>query len=119
MGACTAYVFIFKCKTEGSSSSGTRVGSLFRTSYLLCIFWESCANLVSFVIMPSFTSICYAFSDESWIKNVNINLPAVKRRAETVTARRGVKKQWQVSAFDSGFLFTVNGVGCDFGCQIL
>ncbi|KAK7107991.1 hypothetical protein V1264_015797 [Littorina saxatilis] len=35
--------------------------------------------------------------DESWIKNVNINLPAVKRRAETVTARRGVKKQWQAA----------------------
>ncbi|KAK7503073.1 hypothetical protein BaRGS_00005699 [Batillaria attramentaria] len=35
--------------------------------------------------------------DEAWIKNVYINLPAIKRRAETLGTRRGVKKQWQAA----------------------
>ncbi|XP_076467311.1 deoxyribose-phosphate aldolase-like [Babylonia areolata] len=35
--------------------------------------------------------------DESWIKNVSINLPAVKRRADAISASRGVKKQWQAA----------------------
>ncbi|XP_046546403.1 deoxyribose-phosphate aldolase-like [Haliotis rubra] len=35
--------------------------------------------------------------DESWFQNVNINLAAVKRRAETLGTRRTVKKQWQAA----------------------
>ncbi|XP_050391398.2 deoxyribose-phosphate aldolase [Patella vulgata] len=35
--------------------------------------------------------------DESWIQNIYINLPAVKRRAETLGTRRTVKKQWQAA----------------------
>ncbi|ESO83463.1 hypothetical protein LOTGIDRAFT_236608 [Lottia gigantea] len=35
--------------------------------------------------------------DETWIQNVYINLPAVKRRAETLGTRRTVKKQWQAA----------------------
>ena len=35
--------------------------------------------------------------DASWYDDVQINVPAVKRRVEQLTARRTVKKQWQVS----------------------
>jgi len=35
--------------------------------------------------------------DPSWFENVNINLPAVKRRAEQLGTRRTVKKQWQAA----------------------
>ncbi|XP_041352307.1 deoxyribose-phosphate aldolase-like [Gigantopelta aegis] len=35
--------------------------------------------------------------DESWFQNVYVNLPAVKRRAETLGTRRTVKKQWQAA----------------------
>ncbi|KAL8573573.1 hypothetical protein ACOMHN_047843 [Nucella lapillus] len=35
--------------------------------------------------------------DEALIKNVNINLPAIKLRAEILAASRGVKKQWQAA----------------------
>ncbi|CAC5395896.1 deoC [Mytilus coruscus] len=33
--------------------------------------------------------------DASWLEHVYVNLPAVKRRAETLGTRRCVKKQWQ------------------------
>ncbi|XP_060560569.1 deoxyribose-phosphate aldolase-like [Ruditapes philippinarum] len=35
--------------------------------------------------------------DPAWIQNVNINLPATKRRAEQLGLRRTVKKQWQAA----------------------
>lgn len=35
--------------------------------------------------------------DASWLSNVHVNLPAVKRRAETLGGRRTVKKQWQAA----------------------
>lgn len=35
--------------------------------------------------------------DESWLANVHINLPAIKRRAESLSGRRTVKKQWQAA----------------------
>ncbi|KAL5010477.1 hypothetical protein ScPMuIL_012782 [Solemya velum] len=35
--------------------------------------------------------------DPSWLENVHINLPAIKRRAETLGTRRCVKKQWQAA----------------------
>ena len=35
--------------------------------------------------------------DASWFENIHINLPAVKRRAETYGTRRTVKKQWQAA----------------------
>lgn len=35
--------------------------------------------------------------DESWIKDVNINFPAVKKRAESFPGRRSVKKDWQIA----------------------
>ncbi|XP_067945915.1 deoxyribose-phosphate aldolase-like [Watersipora subatra] len=35
--------------------------------------------------------------DESWIKDVKINLPAVKARAATLGTRRTVKKKWQAA----------------------
>jgi len=34
--------------------------------------------------------------DESWIKDVKVNLSAVKARADTLGTRRCVKKKWQV-----------------------
>jgi len=36
------------------------------------------------------------YLDTSWLNNVHVNLPAVKRRVETLGGRRTVKKQWQV-----------------------
>ncbi|EDO39720.1 predicted protein [Nematostella vectensis] len=33
--------------------------------------------------------------DLGWVENSRVNLPAVKRRAETLKTRRSVKKQWQ------------------------
>jgi len=36
------------------------------------------------------------YSDASWLTNIHVNLPAVKRRVETLGGRRTVKKQWQV-----------------------
>lgn len=35
--------------------------------------------------------------DETWLHNIYINLPAVKRRADTLATRRTVKKQWQAA----------------------
>ncbi|CAL4093132.1 unnamed protein product [Meganyctiphanes norvegica] len=35
--------------------------------------------------------------DLGWVNNTRINLPAVKRRAETLGTRRTVKKQWQAA----------------------
>ncbi|XP_021355329.1 deoxyribose-phosphate aldolase-like [Mizuhopecten yessoensis] len=35
--------------------------------------------------------------DACWLENVCVNLPAVKRRCETLAARRTVKKQWQAA----------------------
>lgn len=35
--------------------------------------------------------------DSSWFDNIHVNLPAVKRRAETLGTRRTVKKQWQAA----------------------
>lgn len=35
--------------------------------------------------------------DESWLANVRVNLPAVKRRVESLSGRRTVKKQWQAA----------------------
>ena len=37
--------------------------------------------------------------DESWLKDVRVNLPAVKARAETLGTRSCVKKKWQVWLF--------------------
>ena len=34
--------------------------------------------------------------DLAWLEQVRVNLPAVKRRAETFGTRRTVKQQWQV-----------------------
>ena len=34
--------------------------------------------------------------DLAWLEQVRVNLPAVKRRAETLGTRRTVKQQWQV-----------------------
>ena len=42
------------------------------------------------------TEMAICVSDESLVSNVYVNLPAVKRRAETLGTRRTVKKQWQV-----------------------
>jgi len=33
----------------------------------------------------------------TWVENSRVNLPAVKRRAETLKTRRSVKKQWQAA----------------------
>jgi len=38
-----------------------------------------------------------ALWDESWLKDVRVNLPAVKLRAETFGTRRCVKKKWQAA----------------------
>ncbi|XP_061173031.1 deoxyribose-phosphate aldolase-like [Saccostrea echinata] len=35
--------------------------------------------------------------DPSWFDNIYVNLPAVKRRAESLGTRRTVKKQWQAA----------------------
>lgn len=35
--------------------------------------------------------------DASWLENVHVNLPAVRRRSETLGTRRTVKKQWQAA----------------------
>ncbi|KAK7071752.1 hypothetical protein SK128_000344 [Halocaridina rubra] len=35
--------------------------------------------------------------DLGWVNNVRINLPSVKRRAETLGTKRTVKKQWQAA----------------------
>lgn len=35
--------------------------------------------------------------DSNWFDNIHVNLPAVKRRAETLGTRRTVKKQWQAA----------------------
>ncbi|XP_013392327.1 deoxyribose-phosphate aldolase-like [Lingula anatina] len=35
--------------------------------------------------------------DATWLEGVSINLPAVKRRAESLAAKRTVKKQWQAA----------------------
>merc|ERR1712226_835256 len=35
--------------------------------------------------------------DESYVKNVYINLPAIQRRAAQLGTRRCVKKQWQAA----------------------
>jgi len=35
--------------------------------------------------------------DSTWLAEARINLPAVKRRAATIPARRTVKKQWQAA----------------------
>ncbi|XP_064610227.1 LOW QUALITY PROTEIN: deoxyribose-phosphate aldolase-like [Liolophura sinensis] len=35
--------------------------------------------------------------DSAWLDNVYINLPAIKRRADTLSTRRTVKKQWQAA----------------------
>lgn len=35
--------------------------------------------------------------DMAWIQQVRVNLPAVKRRAETLVTRRTVKQQWQAA----------------------
>ena len=35
--------------------------------------------------------------DLPWIESVRVNLPAVKRRADTLKTRRSVKKQWQAA----------------------
>ncbi|KAK3892874.1 hypothetical protein Pcinc_003275 [Petrolisthes cinctipes] len=35
--------------------------------------------------------------DLSWVSSVSVNLPSVKRRAETLTTRRTVKKHWQAA----------------------
>lgn len=35
--------------------------------------------------------------DATWLSSVRVNLPAVKRRAETLSGRRTVKKQWQAA----------------------
>jgi len=35
--------------------------------------------------------------DLAWVNSVSVNLPAVKRRAEQLGARRTVKKQWQAA----------------------
>ena len=35
--------------------------------------------------------------DLAWLEKVRINLPAVKRRAETLGTRRTVKQQWQAA----------------------
>ena len=35
--------------------------------------------------------------DLAWLEQVRVNLPAVKRRADTFGTRRTVKQQWQVS----------------------
>ncbi|RXG73256.1 Deoxyribose-phosphate aldolase [Armadillidium vulgare] len=35
--------------------------------------------------------------DLAWVNSVDINLPSVKRRAETLSSRRTVKKQWQAA----------------------
>merc|ERR1712002_796190 len=37
--------------------------------------------------------------DLAWINSVRINLPAVKRRAETLGTKRTVKMQWQAAWF--------------------
>lgn len=33
----------------------------------------------------------------TWVENSRVNLPAVKRRADTLKTRRSVKKQWQAA----------------------
>lgn len=35
--------------------------------------------------------------DLEWVNRVRVNLPAVKRRADTLKTRRSVKKQWQAA----------------------
>jgi len=40
--------------------------------------------------------VVHCYLDASWLSNVHVNLPAVKRRSATLGARRTVKKQWQV-----------------------
>merc|ERR1719481_1243431 len=35
--------------------------------------------------------------DLGWVNSVRINLPSVKRRAETLGTKRTVKKQWQAA----------------------
>lgn len=35
--------------------------------------------------------------DEKWLSNIYVNLPAIKRRADTLSTRRTVKKQWQAA----------------------
>jgi deoxyribose-phosphate aldolase len=35
--------------------------------------------------------------DMAWVESVRINLPAVKRRAETLGTKRTVKMQWQAA----------------------
>lgn len=57
----------------------------------------------------TYFNILYSFTiyhlDETWLHNIYINLPAVKRRADTLATRRTVKKQWQVENHSSFFLY--------------
>ena len=52
-------------------------------------------NWVARLVSGSWVS-CMCYLDPSWLSSVHVNLPAVKRRAETIGGRRTVKKQWQV-----------------------
>ena len=42
--------------------------------------------------------------NEAWIRDVHINLAAVKRRADSLSVRRGVKKEWQVICYKDSFI---------------
>jgi len=67
----------------------------FNTTKLICFCTAifECCQLVN----PLCVVHCYL--DASWLSNVHINLPAVKRRSATLGARRTVKKQWQVWSY--------------------
>ena len=47
----------------------------------------------------SFKLLFFLLLDLSWISKIQVNKPAVLRRAEQIQARRPVKKEWQVRAF--------------------
>ena len=53
--------------------------------------WNTCQHWHFILLFPVL--------DESWLKDVRVNLPAVKARAETLGTRRCVKKKWQVWLF--------------------
>ena len=57
-------------------------------------YYEICLAIMFAFLFVTFLCIC-SITDPTWFEKVQVNLPAVKRRAEQLSARRTVKKQWQ------------------------